>query len=526
MKKFLLSLVCMLGVMAASATTVTIDPTSWSGKFAQDGDNYVATIEGYKVSILKNQSGNALVAPNDYSMRVYQGAILKVEAPAGKVMAQLTFTVDQNSKATANSDITLSDGWTLTGTVSNTKGSTFGAESAGLGVMELTAGKQVRIAKIEISDVAGENPGPGEEPTPGPGGDEPVTPGVDGEVTVAAPFAGFTNMPGDNTVSGYTFSFATNSGTTKPQVYQGNAVRMYAANTLTISGKKITKIVFKLTKDAGYRYTTFQPSVGALNPAQAAGDTQITWEGDAESVTFTVGANATLGSDGEAKAGQIRIESITIYGEGGEGGDTPVVPTPDKVTFEKATSLENGQYVFVIDGKVGEPAAAGVSYGRITIGSTVVTGTSVETVAANAFDIKVANGKATIKDANGRYYGMDDSHFTSFQFYTEVNEGCYWTYEFVGETVKFTNALNPNCFVCQSKGNQGTWYANVAPAAEPAEFNLPMVFKNSGNSAVTEVVVDENAPVEYYNLQGVRVENPAKGLYIRKQGNKVTKVIL
>ncbi len=37
---------------------------------------------------------------------------------------------------------------------------------------------------------------------------------------------------------------------------------------------------------------------------------------------------------------------------------------------------------------------------------------------------------------------------------------------------------------------------------------------------------DENAPVEYYNLHGVRVANPEKGLYIRRQGNNVTKVIL
>ena len=37
---------------------------------------------------------------------------------------------------------------------------------------------------------------------------------------------------------------------------------------------------------------------------------------------------------------------------------------------------------------------------------------------------------------------------------------------------------------------------------------------------------DENAPVEYFNLQGVRVENPANGLYIMRQGSKVAKVIL
>lgn len=47
-----------------------------------------------------------------------------------------------------------------------------------------------------------------------------------------------------------------------------------------------------------------------------------------------------------------------------------------------------------------------------------------------------------------------------------------------------------------------------------------------GGSGVAEIVVDENAPVEYYNLQGIRVANPENGLYIVKQGNKVTKRVI
>lgn len=37
---------------------------------------------------------------------------------------------------------------------------------------------------------------------------------------------------------------------------------------------------------------------------------------------------------------------------------------------------------------------------------------------------------------------------------------------------------------------------------------------------------DVNAPVEYFNLQGVRVANPSAGLYIVRQGSKVTKQIV
>ncbi len=34
---------------------------------------------------------------------------------------------------------------------------------------------------------------------------------------------------------------------------------------------------------------------------------------------------------------------------------------------------------------------------------------------------------------------------------------------------------------------------------------------------------DADAPIEYFNLQGVRVDNPGHGIYIRRQGNKVSK---
>lgn len=46
------------------------------------------------------------------------------------------------------------------------------------------------------------------------------------------------------------------------------------------------------------------------------------------------------------------------------------------------------------------------------------------------------------------------------------------------------------------------------------------------NTGINGIFVEENAPVEYYNLQGVRVANPENGLYIRRQGNKATKVLV
>lgn len=51
----------------------------------------------------------------------------------------------------------------------------------------------------------------------------------------------------------------------------------------------------------------------------------------------------------------------------------------------------------------------------------------------------------------------------------------------------------------------------------------PKAYSGAG---VGEILNDDaNAPVEYYNLQGMKVANPDKGLYIVRQGNKTNKVI-
>lgn len=130
----------------------------------------------------------------------------------------------------------------------------------------------------------------------------------------------------DVTVDGINAKAVNNGGSTNPQYHAATAaLRLYAKNDLTISGKEIEKIVFTLAEDAKYRYTTFTPSVGAM-ATQAKGDTQMTWTGDASSITFTVGEKATLGEDGDTKAGQIRISKIEIFVKG--GGDTPNPPQP------------------------------------------------------------------------------------------------------------------------------------------------------------------------------------------------------
>ena len=144
------------------------------------------------------------------------------------------------------------------------------------------------------------------------GGDTPNPPVVEpGEAVTISPSA--LTLPGSTTVEGFTIDVEKMSGATAPALNNG-VLRAYADNQLSVSySGKIAKIVFEIASTNKYRYTTFTPDNGALNPAQASGDTSITWVGDSSSVTFTVGHDATLGSDGAAKRGQIHISKIMIY---------------------------------------------------------------------------------------------------------------------------------------------------------------------------------------------------------------------
>ena len=50
--------------------------------------------------------------------------------------------------------------------------------------------------------------------------------------------------------------------------------------------------------------------------------------------------------------------------------------------------------------------------------------------------------------------------------------------------------------------------------------------KVESSSGVTEAVTDDNAPIEYFTLQGLRVDKPVRGMYIMKKGSKVKKVYI
>lgn len=66
----------------------------------------------------------------------------------------------------------------------------------------------------------------------------------------------------------------------------------------------------------------------------------------------------------------------------------------------------------------------------------------------------------------------------------------------------------------------------LTPNAQIRFSYMTVKYKEATSGIENVTATDENAPVEYYNLQGIRVNNPEGGVYIRRQGSTVTKVLV
>lgn len=129
----------------------------------------------------------------------------------------------------------------------------------------------------------------------------------------------------------------------------------------------------------------------------------------------------------------------------------------------------------------------------------------------------------------------------SYALTTEIKENCQLTIVSADEKVVYgynsdMEAYMPNLI----SGEVGfAMLAANGPAINcelnPGKYtiNFSLATDNTGmlsimsaeDGAVNEISIDTDIAPIYYNLQGQRVKNPAKGIYIEKRGSKVTKVI-
>lgn len=146
--------------------------------------------------------------------------------------------------------------------------------------------------------------------------------------------SGYTEKP-------YTFKADKSNGSASPtQNTTAKDIRLYAKNKLTVSttGKKIVKIVFKISTAGKKQWAELTATTGSVVADKA--NSIATWENveGATSVTFTVGDKCKYGTADKTKAGQFYFNSVDIYELSAEPGKTSTTLTFPKQSLTYATT--------------------------------------------------------------------------------------------------------------------------------------------------------------------------------------------
>lgn len=138
---------------------------------------------------------------------------------------------------------------------------------------------------------------------------------------------------------------------------------------------------------------------------------------------------------------------------------------------------------------------------------------------------------------------MQDAEYTATEMSFELLSNISWA-----TTGQVDLVVRPRyCKTLYSAGTDGRFYipksafvtskGEPAPAEDTAAWSLDVYgpgttlcsFKiewNLTGGCADAVLTENDGPLEWYNLQGVRVDNPTSGVYLRRQGNEARKVLV
>lgn len=370
---------------------------------------------------------------------------------------------------------------------------------------------------------------------------------------------GYTLKSGD-----FTFAAVKNNGGIAPtQNSNSKDLRHYAKNTLTITGAKMTKIVFAMS-DAGLKqWADITASEGKITIDKDAKTT--TWENATGStaITLTVGDKNKYGTNADKKAGQFDISSVVITSDGQGGGETPTPPAEETkaeniAAFKALASgttatltLKNAQVVYknVYTTKSGTNTEYYVrdASGAIQFFNTdlelnvnqVINGTvevtyspynempeAKKTANTSAEKLTITDGEAavptkvTVADLTSDKYLCDLVTVENANIISETS-GTYTNQYLTNGTdkVMIYDKFKTKTSITDGEGFDVTGILVTAKLSgniikELAPISAPVP---TGINSITTDAADANAPA--YNLSGQRVGKNAKGVLV-KNGKK------
>lgn len=152
----------------------------------------------------------------------------------------------------------------------------------------------------------------------------------------------------------------------------------------------------------------------------------------------------------------------------------------------------------------------------------------------NGFDWATSEGVAFSHKGDGVYEGtitVDNTGdgYGYFQFATTL--GADW--DAVNAGIRYGATEENQIVVANTIYNMTNNWAGGTQSwkCEAGECTIEVNIENctmqiTEFTGVEGISVEENASAVYYNLQGIEVANPQNGIFIKKQGNKVSKVAL
>lgn len=370
---------------------------------------------------------------------------------------------------------------------------------------------------------------------------------------------GYTFTSGD-----FTFTAKKNNGQTAPtQNTNTKDLRHYAKNTITISGAKMTKMVFTISKAGKKQWAIVTASEGTMTVDVNSGT--ATWENTngSSSVTLTVGDKNEYGTAEKTKAGQFNVDKVDITSDGQGGGETPTPPAEETkaeniAAFKALASgttatltLKNAQVVYknVYTTKSGTNTEYYVrdASGAIQFFNTglelnvnqVINGTvevtyspfnelpeAKKTANTSAEKLTITDGetavptKVTVADLATDKYLCDLVTVENVNITTE-KEGTHTNNYLVSgdDKVMIYDKFKTNVTISEGEGYDVTGVLVTAKLSdkivkELAPISAPVP---TGINNITTEATDANAPA--YNLAGQRVGKNAKGVLI-KNGKK------
>lgn len=370
---------------------------------------------------------------------------------------------------------------------------------------------------------------------------------------------GYTFTSGD-----FTFTAKKNKGQAAPtQNANTKDLRHYAKNTITISGAKMTKMVFTMSDAGKKQWATVTASEGTMTVDKTNGTT--TWENTngSSSVTLTVGDKNDFGTNKNKTAGQFNVDKVDITSDGQGGGETPTPPAEEikaeNIAAFKALAsgttatltLKNAQVVYknVYTTKSGTNTEYYVrdASGAIQFFNTdlelnvnqVINGTvevtyspfnelpeAKKTANTSAEKLTITDGetavptKVTVADLTSNKYLCDLVTVENANIISETS-GTYTNQYLTNGTdkVMIYNKFKTNVTISEGEGYDVTGVLVTAKLSgkivkELAPISTPVP---TGINNITTEATDANAPA--YNLSGQRVGKNAKGVLI-KNGKK------